>query len=242
MLSRGQILLSIEHLIQEADAHIANLSFDWEKARANIPIPKGKDPQQWNEYLKQGFSPMLPPTGYLPGFLDKVKRVLVDVGTAGGASVRRLAAVGVPPFVHKSGAEPWAANEESTNRGITLLRQVKAELERTRAKMLGTKPGPAVLSRPSPRGRPRDRHINEALRMLREGIRQHRKDHLNPRERWERVFNSVVVPYFEKNVWPSMEGWTCTGQEKKKAEKNLRNALRGRGGVGIPPSRKMHGK
>jgi hypothetical protein len=183
---------------------------------------------------------MLPLTGYLPGFLDKVKRVLADLGSPSGASLRRLATVSVPPFVHKSGAEPWVPNDDTVHKGVGVLRLVKAELEKARARMLGTKPGRAVSSKPSPRGRPRDRHINEALRMLRERIMCNKQRFPGaPRACWYWVFKNIVVPHFEKEVWPkTVRSWTGTDHQKKYQTKSLMNSLRARGGFGVPPSKK----
>jgi hypothetical protein len=110
--------------------------------------------------------------------------------------------------------------------------------------MLGTKLGRAKPTKPSPRGAPRKRHIDEALRMLREGIRSNKQKFPDaPRECWEWVFKNMVVPHFEKEVWPkTIPKWTGADDQKKYQEKSLMNTLRSRGGVGIPPSKKFHGK
>lgn len=116
MPSHGQILLSIERLIRVADTLLANFNFDWGKARADVPTPEGSqvDRQEWDEYLKQHLSPMLPPTGYLPGFLDKVKSLLADMGTPGEPSVRRVLRLQFP--------------SDDEKRCIKSLRVLKAEL------------------------------------------------------------------------------------------------------------------
>jgi len=154
MLERGQILLSIEHLTQEADTHIANFNFDWEKARANVPIPKGSqvDRQEWDKYLKQELSPMLPPTGYLPGFLDKVKRLLADIGTPGDPSLRRVLKLCFPA--------------DDPDRCVRSLRVVKVELERVKGmEFLGVQQSPHLRrkSRQKPT-RPRPKSLSDADR------------------------------------------------------------------------------
>lgn len=120
MPSHGQILLSIEHLVRVADTLIANFNFDWDKARADVPIPEGSpvDRQEWDRFLKPRLSPMLPPTGYVPRFLEKVSRLLGDIGAPAVPSLRRIFKLRFP------GDDP--------DRCVRSLRAVKVELERVK--------------------------------------------------------------------------------------------------------------
>jgi hypothetical protein len=176
MPSHGQILLSIERLIRVADTLLANFNFDWGKARADVPIPEGSqvDRQGWDEYLKQHLSPMLPPTGYLPGFLDKVKSLLADMGTPGEPSVRRVLRLQFP--------------SDDEKRCIKSLRVLKAELVAVKDReFLGVDrdTNPRTFSRQSgPRTRPKSLSQTDADRYKRIG-REEIERMANP-ELWKR--------------------------------------------------------
>lgn len=152
MLARGQILLSFEQLIRDVEAYIDNFKFDWEKARAGVaPLPKDSPAdlrERRREHLKRTLSPILAPTGYLPGFRDKVKRLLADIGTPGDPSLRRILKLRFPV--------------DDPDRCVKSLRVVKVELIRSRdmeflgvdrstrprklSRRSGTRPHPTTLS------------------------------------------------------------------------------------------------
>jgi hypothetical protein len=188
-------------------------------------------------------------------FRPRVKTFLADVGPPGVNALRRLLGllfwqpkrlfepVAVPRDDRPGSIEIRMPTAEGLKQYARLLGIVKADLLRVKARLLGMKPAGSVRSKPSPMGRPRDRHINEALRMLREGIRKHKKEHRNPRECWQWVFENAVVPHFKKEVWPTtVPGWTGTDDQMNHHKKNLRNSLRARGGIGVPPLKKLRTK
>jgi hypothetical protein len=76
-------------------------------------------------------------------------------------------------------------------------------------------------------GRKRDLGITKAIEILSDEMRGHKE--LEPRERWERIFETRCCP-------ECIEGWSNMDQDQRAtARKNLRQALRTRAGVGIPP-------
>ncbi|HEV2493293.1 MAG TPA: hypothetical protein VG204_09505 [Terriglobia bacterium] len=185
---------------------------------------------------------------YLTSLDNGVRYVLCNMGTVYAASLRRIAKLSFWRTKDSFVADETGLRvptDETMKAYVRHLDVMKAELYEARARFAGVKRAgrrvnASARKTPAGRGRPRDRHINTALRLLREGIRRHKHEYPKSRERWLAVFRNEVCPHFETNVWPTtIVGWTGTGKEKKAAVKRLRNALYGRGGVGIcPPEKK----
>lgn len=172
---------------------------------------------------------------YLADFSDSAKGLLLDLGRVGSASLRRIAKEDFRPFVTDESGR-WVATDETLKEYSGRMQLLKAELEKARAKLLGIGPTVRQKKAPGPIGRPKKAHIDEALRLLREGMRKYTAKFPEPRERWEWIFKNVICALFEKKVWPkTIEGWAGTELQEKKAEKNLRDALRARRGMGVPP-------
>jgi hypothetical protein len=104
---------------------------------------------------------------------------------------------------------------------------IKTELLKVRNVLLGTKPlvtRPITHARP---GRPKIPRITAAMRILKEGMLK--STDLSHRAHWEAIFENQVVTQ-------CIEGFDKLDEEgKKAAKKNLRQALRARGGIGKPP-------
>jgi len=116
------------------------------------------------------------------------------------------------------------------------MKLVKAALEASRKRLLGISRVVREKKAKGPLGRPKKQHIDLALRLLREGMWKHTSSHPDPRERWEFVFKNEVCSCFQKKVWPEIvENWAGTEAQIEKATKNLRDSLRARGGMGVPP-------
>jgi hypothetical protein len=192
------------------------------------------------------------PVSLLYGLSRMVKDILYDVARDGKSALRRFErmdfskpkakfqTIKVPMKERQGPIERRALTDEGAKEYAALIRTVKADLLRVRAKLLGIKPVRSPQTKPSPIGAPRKRHIDEALRMLREGVRKHKQEHPDSRECWEWVFQNIVVPHFEKEVWPTMiDNWTGSDEQIKYQKKNLRNALRARGAIGAPPPKKI---
>jgi hypothetical protein len=234
--TRGDLFIALERLIARCDRLISNSRSIWESGT----LTNGEDLEC--------------PISLLDDFPDTVKRVLSNIGPVGAAPLRRFVRMDFwrpkANFQTESvqfpdrpvPVERRVLTSDGFKEYVALIRTVRADLLRVRAKFLGLNPPARVQSKPSPRGRPRDRHINEALRMLREGIRKNKENYPNPRECWEWVFENVVLPYFEKEVWPTLRNWAGTDEQKKYQKKSLMNSLRARGGVGVPPPKKIQGK
>lgn len=102
----------------------------------------------------------------------------------------------------------------------------------------GNAPIPARSTRPihgekkvSRLGRPRDVKVNQALTILKQGMRKRKEEYPDTRERWEWLFDNEVCPQCISN-WTSLEE-----DRRKKRKKNMRSALWQRGGSGRPPER-----
>jgi hypothetical protein len=80
-------------------------------------------------------------------------------------------------------------------------------------------------------GRPRDVKLNQALTLLKQGMRKNKEEHPDTRERWEWLFDNQVCPQCIPN-WANLEE-----DKRKKYKKNMRSALLQRGGTGRPPER-----
>jgi hypothetical protein len=110
------------------------------------------------------------------------------------------------------------------------LRVIKTELNKVRNVLLGLQVVPVPTSKGRRPGRPRLPRITAGIGILKQGMLM--PTDLSPRGHWEMIFETQVV----HQCIEAFDGLDEDG--KKRAIKNLRQALKTRGGIGIPPEEK----